>query len=58
MLQKYIEEEYKKKQDLCEFVSKREALLVLSGFIVLKIFKSIHCCKKLLSIISRKVLFI
>ena len=44
ILQKYIEE-YKNSR-ICEFVSKREALLVLSGFIVVKIFKSIHCCKK------------
>ena len=33
MFQKYIEEEYKISR-LCEFVSKRGALLVLLGFIV------------------------
>ena len=46
MLQKYIEEEYKKSR-ICELVSEMAALLVLSGFIVLKTFKSIHYCKKL-----------
>ena len=30
MLQKYLEEEYKKSR-ICEFVSERAALLVLSG---------------------------
>ena len=47
-----------KKSRISEFVSKRAALLVLSGFILLKMFKSIHCCKKLGSIVSRGVLFI
>ena len=46
MLQKYIEKKCKKSR-ICEFVSKMAALLVLSRFIVLKVFKSIHCCKKL-----------
>ena len=57
MLQKYMEKKYKKSR-ICEFVSKRAALLVLSGFILLKMFKSIHCCKKLGSIVSHEVLFI
>ena len=57
MLQKYMEKKYKKSR-ICEFVSKRAALLVLSGFILVKMFKSIHCCKKLGSIVSHEVLFI
>ena len=43
---------------ICEFVSERAAFLVLSGFIVLEVIKSIHCCKKIWSFISRELLFI
>ena len=46
------------KSRICEFVSKMTALLLLSGVILLKMFKSIHCCRKLGSIVSREVLFI
>ena len=46
-----------KKSRISEFVSKRAALLLLSGVILLKMFKSIHCCRKLGSIFSREVLF-
>ena len=46
-----------KKSTICEFVSKRAALLVLSGFILLKMFSSIHSWKKLGSIVSHEVLF-
>ena len=56
MLQKYIQEEFLK-SEICDIVSKKAALLILSGFIVLKIFKSIHCYKKLWSIVSQEVLF-
>ena len=42
MLQKYIEE----KSRVCEYVSKRAASLVHSGFIVLEIVESIGCCIK------------
>ena len=45
-----------KKSRVCEFVSKRTALLVLSGFILPIMFQSIHCCKKLGSIVSHGVL--
>ena len=44
-----LQKEKKKKKEksrVCEYVSKRAASLVLSGFIVLEIVKSIRCCIK------------